>query len=59
MYESQSEIDEVGQDEEEEKEEPQSGLRWVTTEILPNTEQAMIKKQKLQEEQRRKDKEML
>ncbi len=38
MYESQSEIDEVGQDEEEEKEEPQSGLRWVTTEILPNTE---------------------
>ena len=43
MHESQSDIEELGQ-EDEDKEEPTTGLRWRITEILPNTEQAMIKK---------------
>ena len=49
-YDYQSDIDEAGIEEEEEKEDQQSGLQWHTTEILPNTEQALLKKQKLEEE---------
>ena len=57
-FETQSEIDQFERDDDEVKIEKQ-GLVWHNTEILPNTEQAMLKKQKLMEIQKKKDMELL
>lgn len=53
MYTNEDEEEDNIPEEEEEEEDLVPKLKFINTELLPNTEQAMLKKQKILEEQKK------